>query len=81
MYPADRSVLYTISYARRAALAQSTARSGGRRTSGEGEGAGKLQEPYAMETIERVARLANAHDFISQFPDGYDTLVGERGTR
>jgi ATP-binding cassette subfamily C protein CydCD len=29
--------------------------------------------------IEEAARQANAHDFIMSFPDGYDTLVGERG--
>lgn len=29
--------------------------------------------------IEEAARQANAHDFIAAFPDGYDTLVGERG--
>ena len=29
--------------------------------------------------IEDAARQANAHDFITSFPDGYDTLVGERG--
>lgn len=28
-----------------------------------------------------VAKEANAHDFISGFEDGYDTLVGERGVR
>jgi len=29
--------------------------------------------------IEDAARQANAHEFISAFPDGYDTRVGERG--
>jgi len=29
--------------------------------------------------ILRAAGLANAHEFIEQMPDGYDTIVGERG--
>ena len=29
----------------------------------------------------RAAKIANAHDFIIRFNDGYDTLVGERGQR
>ncbi len=29
--------------------------------------------------IEEAARMANAHDFISEFEEGYDTLVGNRG--
>ncbi len=31
--------------------------------------------------IENAAKRANAHDFISAFPEGYATLVGERGTK
>lgn len=29
--------------------------------------------------IEAAARRANAHDFISSFPQGYGTMLGERG--
>jgi ATP-binding cassette, subfamily B, bacterial len=29
--------------------------------------------------IERAARLAQAHEFVCRLPDGYDTVVGERG--
>jgi len=31
--------------------------------------------------VEAAARAANAHDFVSRFPDGYATLVGERGVQ
>jgi subfamily B ATP-binding cassette protein MsbA len=31
------------------------------------------------EAIQKAAEAANAHDFIMNFPDGYDTVVGERG--
>lgn len=33
------------------------------------------------EEIEDAARKANIHDFIASLPEGYDTLVGERGSR
>jgi len=33
-----------------------------------------------MEEITAVAKAASAHDFIMEFPQGYDTSVGERGT-
>jgi len=33
------------------------------------------------ERIEAACRLANAHTFISEFSEGYETIVGERGVR
>jgi len=33
------------------------------------------------EEIEAAARAANAHEFVSRLPDGYATLVGERGVQ
>lgn len=33
----------------------------------------------SAEEIEAAARLANAHDFIMDLPDGYETVLGERG--
>lgn len=33
------------------------------------------------EEMIAAAKAANAHDFIMEFPDGYETIVGERGTK
>jgi ATP-binding cassette subfamily B protein len=35
----------------------------------------------SLNEIEEAARQANAHEFIHTLPDGYDTLVGPRGTK
>ena len=37
------------------------------------------QKDYDTESVEQAARIANAHDFIMELPQGYDTWVGERG--
>lgn len=36
--------------------------------------------PATMEEIEAAARMANAHDFVSKLPHGYNTKVGSRGS-
>ena len=38
-----------------------------------------VRRPVSREEIEAVAKQAQAHDFIMNFKDGYDTVVGERG--
>ncbi|KAF1775143.1 P-loop containing nucleoside triphosphate hydrolase [Phytophthora cactorum] len=38
-----------------------------------------LAEQPSQQEIEEAAKMANAHDFITQFPDGYDTQVGMKG--
>ena len=35
----------------------------------------------SMEEIVDVSKRANAHGFIEEFPDGYDTVIGERGLK
>ncbi|MFI5231077.1 MAG: ABC transporter ATP-binding protein [Gemmatimonadales bacterium] len=36
---------------------------------------------YSQAQIEAAARAANAHAFVAELPQGYDTVLGERGTR
>ncbi len=36
---------------------------------------------YTQAQVEAAARSANAHEFITALPQGYDTVLGERGTR
>ncbi|GDX86781.1 ABC transporter ATP-binding protein [Gemmatimonadota bacterium] len=38
-------------------------------------------EKFSQAQVEAAARAANAHDFIAALPQGYDTILGERGTR
>lgn len=38
-------------------------------------------ERYTQAQVETAARAANAHEFIAALPEGYDTVLGERGTR
>ena len=39
------------------------------------------KEDATQEEIEMAAKAVNAHSFITELPDGYNTLVGERGTQ
>ncbi len=39
------------------------------------------KDDATAEEIERACRIANIHDFITSLPDGYDTVVGNRGLK
>ena len=42
----------------------------------------RLSRPGAtMDEVIEAAKLANAHDFVTRLPDGYETLLGDRGAR
>ncbi|MDP2624576.1 MAG: ABC transporter ATP-binding protein [Candidatus Peregrinibacteria bacterium] len=49
------------------------------RTLAENISYGRLDAP--MEEVIAASKLAHCHEFISQFPKGYDTFVGERGVK
>ena len=34
-----------------------------------------------QQAVEQAARIANAHDFITEMPEGYQTMIGDRGSR
>lgn len=38
-------------------------------------------ESATQEQVERAARIANAHEFIMESPEGYQTNIGDRGTK
>ncbi|KAI9687488.1 MAG: GTPase-activating protein [Bathelium mastoideum] len=44
-----------------------------------GREAAKLSEDKIKELVENAAKMANAHDFVTKLPEGYETNVGERG--
>jgi ABC-type multidrug transport system fused ATPase/permease subunit len=42
----------------------------------------RFSNPEAnLDTIKEMCRIANADEFIEKFPNGYDTVVGERGVK
>ena len=46
-----------------------------------GENIGYANDLASQQEIEAAAKTANIHEFISTLPDGYNTLVGERGLK
>ncbi|GAX13926.1 ATP-binding cassette, subfamily B (MDR/TAP), member 10 [Fistulifera solaris] len=40
-----------------------------------------IDREVSLEELEEVSRKANAHDFIVEWPQQYDTMVGERGVK
>jgi len=39
------------------------------------------REEYSRELVVQAAEIANAHGFITEFPEGYDTIVGDQGMK
>ncbi|KAK0723446.1 multidrug resistance protein-like protein 1 [Lasiosphaeria miniovina] len=42
---------------------------------------GKLDDEATMRLVQEAAKIANAHSFIEEYPEGYHANVGERGSR
>ncbi len=40
-----------------------------------------IEEQVSLEQVQAAAKVANAHDFIMQMPDGYNSIVGDRGQK
>jgi ABC-type multidrug transport system fused ATPase/permease subunit len=40
-----------------------------------------VDDDVPMSVVEEAARKANAHTFISRLPQGYDTIVGAKGSQ
>lgn len=40
-----------------------------------------MHELFVEAQVEEAAKMANAHEFVRSFPQGYRTQVGERGVR
>ncbi len=38
-------------------------------------------EGYTLDDVIKVAKIANAHDFITELPNGYNTIIGDKGTK
>lgn len=37
-------------------------------------------ENYTLEQVKKASKIANAHQFIESLPDGYNTIIGDRGS-
>ena len=42
---------------------------------------GEVEQTFTEDQVIAAAKQANAHDFIMEFQDGYNTQVGERGVQ